>query len=120
MWHVSKALALDTTNSGINLLAGMAYHIQAVKGDESRFDLAREGYKLAIKFDPSNWIAQYQLGLLHMDQRNYVLAQGRFAEALLFKPDDSNKEFYGIMRNHFDNFKNRADELDKFIADHEK
>ncbi|NQU61923.1 MAG: hypothetical protein HQ512_12390 [Rhodospirillales bacterium] len=86
--HLNQALALDTTNSGLNLLVGMAYHLQAVRGDESRFDLAREGYKLAIKFDPSNWIAQYQLGLLHMDQRNYALAQGRFAEALLFRSTD--------------------------------
>lgn len=87
--HLNQALAQDTTNSGLNLLAGMAYHLQAVKGDETRFDLAREGYKLAIKFDPSNWVAQYQLGLLHMDQRNYVPAQGRFAEALLFQSTDT-------------------------------
>ncbi|MBK17772.1 MAG: hypothetical protein CMM52_02895 [Rhodospirillaceae bacterium] len=84
----NRALKIDIQNSYLQLLNGMAYHMQAVRSDTTLFSLAQQGYNLAIKFDPSNWIARYQLGLLHRDQRKFGLAKEAFADALFYKDDD--------------------------------
>jgi len=84
----NQALKLDARNSYLQLLNGLTYHMQAVRSDQSKFSLAEEGYKLALKFDQSNWIARYQLGLLHLDQRRFDLAKAEFADALFYKDDD--------------------------------
>ncbi|NKB21730.1 MAG: hypothetical protein GKS01_14660 [Alphaproteobacteria bacterium] len=85
----NQALKLDIQNSYLQLLNGMAYHMQAIRSDTTQFALAHQGYNLAIKFDPSNWIARYQLGLLHRDQRRFDLAKEAFADALFYKDDDT-------------------------------
>lgn len=84
----NKALKLDITDSAIQFLNGLAYHLQAVKGDVSYFPLAQQGYQLAIQFDSSNWLAYYYAGLLKQDQRDFVAAQDYFAEALLYREND--------------------------------
>ena len=81
----NQALKLDAQNSYLQLLNGLTYHMQAVRSDQSMFSLAEQGYKLALKFDQSNWIARYQLGLLHLDQRRFDLAKAEFADALFYK-----------------------------------
>ena len=86
--YFNQALKLDIQNSYLQLLNGMAYHMQAVRSDTTQFALAEQGYNLAIKFDPSNWIARYQLGLLHRDQRRFDKAKTSFADALFYRDDD--------------------------------
>lgn len=84
----NQALKLDVTNSYIQFLNGLAYHLQAANGQVSLYPLAEEGYKLAIKFDPSNWVARHQMGLLLMERRRFREARAQFAEAALFNKDD--------------------------------
>lgn len=84
----NMALELEPTNPNVQLLNGLTYHLIGLRGDSASLDLAKEGYQIAIQYDPSNWIGHYQLGLLHMDRRNYAAAKERFAEALLVKPDN--------------------------------
>lgn len=86
----NQALKLDPTNSWLQLLNGTTYHLRAIRGDASFFDLAETGYRLAMRFDPSNWIAHYQTGLLYMDRRDWSRAREAFAETLAFRPDDPN------------------------------
>jgi tetratricopeptide (TPR) repeat protein len=80
----NAALKLDVQNSKLQMLNGLAYHIRAVRNDATLFDLAEEGYRLAIQFDESNWTARYYLGLLDLDRRRYRDAQSSLAEALLY------------------------------------
>src|SRR3546814_17732639 len=54
------ALKLEITRSELPFLNGFAYHMMAVQGDESKFPLAEEGYRLALKFDSTNWTAEYR------------------------------------------------------------
>lgn len=82
--HFNQALKLDPANSWLQFLNGLSYHFGALNGDSSLFELSEQGYTLAIKFDQTNWIARYHLGLMYLDQKKYTLAQGQFAEALLF------------------------------------
>ncbi len=86
--YFNRALKLDIQNSYLQLLNAMAYHMLAVRSDTTQFALAEQGYNLAIKFDPSNWIARYQLGLLHRDQRRFDKAKTSFADALFYRDDD--------------------------------
>ena len=57
-------------------------------GDSSLYDLAEQGYALALKFDGSNWLARYYLGLLYLDQRKFPDAQKNIGEALLANGDN--------------------------------
>jgi len=84
----NKALKLDITNSSLQLLNGLAYHLMALKGDITFFPLAEQGYQLAIQYDTSNWLAYYYSGLLRMDQRDFAGAQEFFSEAILYKDND--------------------------------
>lgn len=85
---INLALKLDVTNPDLQFLNGLTYHLMGVQGDASKFDLAEQGYKQALKFDPGNLSATYQLGLLYMDQRRYGLAQSYFAAVALHQDDD--------------------------------
>ncbi|WP_417625305.1 hypothetical protein [Paremcibacter congregatus] len=82
------ALKMDITNSDLQFLNGFIYHVIGKSGDASKFELAEQGYKQAIQFEPGNLIARYQLGHLYMDQRRYGLAQLEFAAVAQHYGDD--------------------------------
>lgn len=84
----NAALQLDPSRSYLQLLNGIAYHLQAVAGDADKFALAEQGYALAVRFDHANWLARYFRGNLRLDQRDYKAAQADFAEALLYIEND--------------------------------
>jgi tetratricopeptide (TPR) repeat protein len=86
--YLNAALKLDIQNSYLQFLNGLNYHLQGLRADKSKFPLAEEGYKLAIKFDATNWLARYYRGLLFLDQRQFTLARDAFADALLFNDKD--------------------------------
>ena len=85
---INLALKLDITNPDLQFLNGLTYHLMGVAGDASKLSLAEQGYLQALKFDPGNLSAQYQMGLLYMDQRRFSLAQGYFASVALHLSDD--------------------------------
>ncbi|MEQ8195759.1 MAG: hypothetical protein RIB59_14840, partial [Rhodospirillales bacterium] len=91
----NRALKLEINNSYLQFLNGYTYHLIANRGDSSKFALAEEGYKLAVRFDPTNWVAHYHLGLLYLDQRLYADAQKKFADAVFYKSDDPDL-FYNL------------------------
>ncbi|NQU56329.1 MAG: hypothetical protein HQ513_03780 [Rhodospirillales bacterium] len=97
----NQALKLKMTDSTLNFLAGLTYHLMAIKGDDSKFFLAEEGYKLAIKFDNSNWYAYFQSGLLAMDQRKFVQAQSRFSEALIYNATDTDLLYSMLVASYY-------------------
>lgn len=78
------ALKLDIQNSYLQFLNALAYHMIAIRSDRTKFTYAQQGYNLAIKFDESNWMARYYLGLLYLDQRRYKRAKAAFADAMLY------------------------------------
>lgn len=85
----NAALQLDPSRSYLQLLNGLAYHLQGVAGDADKFDLAEQGYALAVRFDHANWLARYFRGNLRLDRRQYKEAQADFAEALLYVENDA-------------------------------
>ncbi len=86
---LNSALKLDPTSSYVQLLNGLAYHLMATQGDADKYGLAEQGYKLALQFDKSNWLARYFLGNLYLDQKQFAVAQTIFAEALLYADNDA-------------------------------
>ena len=86
--YINNALRLEINNSYLQFLNGYVYHQQVTNGDVTKVEMAKQGYELAIQFDASNWLARYHLGLLSLDQRNYVEAQKHFAEAMHYNSDD--------------------------------
>ncbi|MDD5387779.1 MAG: hypothetical protein PHD37_00420 [Gallionellaceae bacterium] len=84
----SAALKLSITKSELHLLNALTYHMQALDGDSGKFELAEEGYRLALQFDPANWQADYYLGLCYLDQRKYAEAERHLARAAAGEGDD--------------------------------
>lgn len=82
------ALKLDITNSYLHFFNAYVYHLRAANGEVKNFALAEEGYRQALTFDPSNWMADYYLGLAYFDQRKFKLAQAQFARSAAHRDDD--------------------------------
>lgn len=82
------AVKTDITNSYLQFLNGLAYHLRGLQGENSLLPLAETGYKLAIQFDDTNWLAQYYLGMLYLDQRKFEEAKNQLANAALYVDDD--------------------------------
>jgi Tfp pilus assembly protein PilF len=79
----NAALKLDPRNASAHLINAIGYHLEALRGDATRFDLAEAGYHLALQFDRTNPLAALQLGRLYLDTRRYPEAQEQLALALL-------------------------------------
>ena len=92
----NDALKFNIRNAKLQALNGIAYHLNARNRDASQFKLASEGYKLASKFDPSDWRIYYLLGLMHHEQRNYVRAKQYFIRAAARNAGNL-KIFYRLM-----------------------
>lgn len=78
------ALKLEIQNSYLQFLNALAYHMIAIRSDRTKFSHAEQGYSLAVKFDETNWMARYYLGLLYLDKRQYKRAKAAFADAMLY------------------------------------
>lgn len=86
---INEALQLDARNSYMHFFNAFIYHLMARQGDGGKTDLAIEGYRQAVRFDPGNWIASEFLGLALLEQKQYGRAQEAFAEVLMLRPDDA-------------------------------
>ncbi|MFA6064181.1 MAG: hypothetical protein WC736_16450, partial [Gallionella sp.] len=93
---INEALQLDTRNTYLHFLNGFIYHLQARQGDSQKNEMAIEGYRQALRIDPSNWIAQEFLGLTYLDLKQFEQAKEEFSEVLLMSPD-SDVSTYGLM-----------------------
>ena len=82
------ALKTDISNSYLNFLNGLTYHLRALGGEGALYGLAQQGYEMAIQFDSSNVVARHYLGLLFLDRRNFAAARGQLMEAALYTRDD--------------------------------
>jgi len=98
---VNAALQLQITDSRLQLLNGFVYHQMAERGDQSKLPLAEQGYNLAIRFDPTNWQAHHQLGLLNLDRRDFAAAQNNLAEAAFYRPDDPDVLYNLAMASYY-------------------
>lgn len=85
---INAALKIRSDRSYFHLINGLIYHLQARKGTHASFELADQGYRLAIQFDRSNWLANFFAGQLALDRGKFDSARAYFAEALLFRSDD--------------------------------
>lgn len=92
---VNRALQTDPRSPRLNYLNGLLYEAGSAQGPG--LDLARVGYQLALKNDPSFWPAAYQLGLLAMDDRDALQAERWFLAALENAPADAGIA-YGLAR----------------------
>lgn len=86
--RINAALKMRADRSYYHLINGLIYHLQAQRGTNASFELAEQGYQLAIQFDQSNWLAQYFAGQLALDMSKFDKARQHLAEAMLFRQDD--------------------------------
>ncbi len=86
---VNEALQLDPRNAYLHLLNGFVYHLQALRGDTQKAEIALEGYQQSLRIDPSNWIALEFMGLAYMDLKRFDLAKQAFVDALLLTPESA-------------------------------
>lgn len=99
---INQALQLKIDKSYFHLLNGLVYHLMARQGKQANYDLAAQGYAMAVRFDPGNWMARYFLGRLRIDEGKFDSAVPEFAEALMIQPEDPqvlNSLMYAAYRN---------------------
>jgi Flp pilus assembly secretin CpaC/tetratricopeptide (TPR) repeat protein len=91
---LNQALKRNIQSPKLQFLNGFTYHQMAGLGDKNLLNLAEQGYKLAIQFDPTNWIPFYHYGILNLDKKDYQSAQRNFAQAAIL-----NRKNSGILYN---------------------
>jgi Tfp pilus assembly protein PilF len=84
----NRGLKFEPQHPHLHFLNALIYHQRALAGNSTQFELAEVGYRLALKFDSSHWLAAYQLGKLYMGQRQFGRARDEFSRALLVEPDN--------------------------------
>jgi len=83
--RLDNALMKDPNSVRLNFLSGLVYDMQSSSGSEGR-QLARVGYLTSLRADPTFWPANYQLGLLAMEDGDMVSAEGYFIAAAFYAP----------------------------------
>lgn len=84
---INSALKRSPLDPRLNFVAGLAYETTSVMGTDQR-EMARVGYRMALKNDPSFWPAHVQLGFMAMDDRDAVSAQENFSAAAAISSDE--------------------------------
>ena len=77
---INAALKRSPLDPRLNYLAGLGYETASVMGTDKR-EMAKVGYMMALKGDPSFWPAHVQLGFMAMDDRDAATAQEHFSAA---------------------------------------
>ena len=101
--NLNKALRINFSNSSLQELNALSYHIQASRGASQHYSLAEQGYISAIRFDPSNWSARYFLGVLYLEQRKFMEAQRQFAAYVAENDQDAEALYYLVSASYFAN-----------------
>lgn len=85
----NDALKYDIKNSNLQALNGIAYHLSAKNYDANNYKLAKQGYSLASKFDPANWMPHYLNGLVNFKQNEFNLSKDNFTKAAIRNWDNN-------------------------------
>lgn len=84
----NRGLKFEPQHPHLHFLNALIYHQRALAGNAPQYELAEVGYRLALKFEPTHWLAAYQLAKLYMGQGRYRQARDEFSRALLIEPDN--------------------------------
>lgn len=89
------------TDSSLQLLNGINYHLRAISGDSGLFKLAEQGYLAAIRMDKTNWVARFYLGLLYLDMERYVDARHELGQYVLQDDADPEGLYYLAVASYY-------------------
>jgi general secretion pathway protein D len=93
----NTALRMDLSNSHLHFMNALTYHLMAKGGNAKNYQFAEQGYELAHKFDETNVLAKYYIGLAYLDQRQFKKSQSALASAAVM--DDKDPEIlYDLAR----------------------
>jgi general secretion pathway protein D len=93
---LDAALLKDPNSFSLNFLSGLVYDSQSTSGSEGR-ELARVGYVATLRSDPTYWPANFQLGLLALEDKDAVSAESFFIAAAFYAPNQP-QVFYALAR----------------------
>lgn len=94
--RLDQALMENPNSIALNFLRGLIYDATSSIGSEGR-QLAKVGYITALRGDPTYWPANYQLGLLAMEDGDALSAERYFIAAAVYA-DDEPQLFYALAR----------------------
>ena len=100
--NFNDALKVNVQNSKLQVLNGIAYHLSAEESDSTKYSLAKEGYKLSTKFDPSSWIPYYLNGLISLKEKKFSNAKSNFLKATVRNFEDKDLLFNLIESSYYD------------------
>ena len=98
----NDALKSNIQNPKLQALNAIAYHLSAHSYDATKYSLAREGYRLSSKFDPTNWMPYYLNGIINLDEKKYLQAKINFIKAAARNIEDKKILFNLIEASYYD------------------
>ena len=100
--NFNDALKSNIQNAKLQALNAIAYHLSAESSDATKYNLAREGYRLSSKFDPTNWMPYYLNGIINLDEKKYLRAKLNFIKAAARNINDKKILFNLIEASYYD------------------
>ena len=100
--NFNDALKSNIQNAKLQALNAIAYHLSAQSSDATKYNLAREGYRLSSKFDPTNWMPYYLNGIINIDEKKYSRAKLNFIKAAARNINDKKILFNLIEASYYD------------------
>ena len=85
---LDQALAREPDSPALNFLSGLLYDATAIQSTEAR-EMARVGYRMALRQDNGYWPAEYQLGLAALEDRDLPAAQRHLLSAARLAPREA-------------------------------
>src|SRR3990167_3339800 len=82
--YFEKALRYSPDNCQLNFFNALSYQLEGRDGDSKLLEWAEVGYKLAIRFCPTDPWPRYFYGLIQMTFKNYPAAEALFESAETF------------------------------------
>lgn len=84
----NAALNSNPSSAKLHMLNALAYEGLSLR-EPTKAALAEQGFRLAIRFDRTNWLAQYLLGRRRIAALDWEGATEAFSEALLLRNDNA-------------------------------
>jgi tetratricopeptide (TPR) repeat protein len=107
--------------SGNRAQAQRAFEQGSRAQSANRLSEAAQAYRHATQLDPAFFEADYNLGLVATEARNWPTALAAYEEALAIKPDSANARYnFALVLRQANYVADAANELERLVANHPK
>ena len=98
----NAALALSPQNAQLHFLNALTYHMRVSREGDGLYTVAEQGYALAMRLAPSEWVYHLFYGLCKLDQNQYLEAKLSLADGLFLHAGNADLVYAFLYASYYD------------------